>query len=576
MLRRPHLGSWAVFCFALASCGSGPTDPNLGPDGQVIPTTCVDENTASLEVGQAVEYVGAYARFFCLEGHGDAPLDFVLTLVAAGTTGLDLEVESNNSIAPRTSPSPGPSETPPAEAPTPDDAFHLALREWEIAELGRLITGPGLPGARSPAAPAAIPSVGETLVLNAQANVGGTPSGACELPLNVTARVEAVSTRAIVVADIGNPSGGFTSTDYQRYAAQFDTLLAPLAETHFGPATDIDANGRTILFFTKEVNRLTPRNANSFTAGFFFARDLFPRQRSADGRFSGCTHSNEAEILYLLVPDPLGTINGNDRSRAEVDQLTLGTVIHEYQHLINAGRRLYVNRLSASLWAEEPWLNEGLSHIAEELLFYRASGLAPRSNIGQVQLVLAGFRALSALDRHLKHNFLRFFDFLERPESHGPYDASVSLETRGAAWHFLRYLADRSSGDAAFFFDLVDSNTRGLANLAEVVGGMESLFEHLSHWRVATYADSRVANLAESDRDLSWDLPSIHGRVSSGSYPIRSVTLSSGLAVTRDLDPGGAAHFRFGVATDALASVDVRVNGLLPPAPLRAIVLRTR
>src|SRR5204863_8605906 len=88
--------------------------------------------------------------------------------------------------------------------------------------------------------------------------------------------------------------------------------------------------------------------------------------------------SNFAEMFYLIVPDPSGTINGNVRTKAEVTQSSISVLAHEYQHLINAARRLYINDAEDF---EEVWLNEGLSHIAEELLFYRTAGLQPRSNI---------------------------------------------------------------------------------------------------------------------------------------------------------------------------------------------------
>jgi hypothetical protein len=152
----------------------------------------------------------------------------------------------------------------------------------------------------------------------------------------------------------------------------------------------------------------------------------------------------------------------------------------------------------------------------------------------------------------------------------------VTLETRGAAWSFLRYLADRSPNEAAFLFDLVDSRIRGLANLAEVLGGSAVLFDRLSDWRIAIYGDGRVFGLAERHRDLSWDLNSIHGQLGSGSYPIRSVTMSSGVAVDRTLVPGGAAYLRFAAEPGVTATVDLVSNGTLPPGTFRATVLRTR
>ncbi len=83
-------------------------------------------------------------------------------------------------------------------------------------------------------------------------------------------------------------------------------------------------------------------------------------------------------MFYVLVPDP-NAVFSDKRAFADIQSLTPGTLAHEYQHLINAGRRLYVN--TTSDYPEAVWLNEGLSHIAEELLFYKATHLAPRQNI---------------------------------------------------------------------------------------------------------------------------------------------------------------------------------------------------
>ena len=90
------------------------------------------------------------------------------------------------------------------------------------------------------------------------------------------------------------------------------------------------------------------------------------------------TASNEGEMFYMPVPDPNKTINANYADKAILASGNLAVLVHEFQHLINAGRRIYVNNASSF---EEVWLNEGLSHIAEELLYYRISGNSPRSNI---------------------------------------------------------------------------------------------------------------------------------------------------------------------------------------------------
>ena len=147
----------------------------------------------------------------------------------------------------------------------------------------------------------------------------------------------AVTDKAIVVADTGNPVGGFTADEYRSIGVTFDTLVDPIDRGAFGAPSDIDNNGHVIMFFTQAVNELTPPQSSTVTLGFFYARDLFPKAAPAPGP---CLGSNVGEVFYLLVPDTGGVVNTNKRSNSLVTTLTNGTVAHEYQHLINASRRM--------------------------------------------------------------------------------------------------------------------------------------------------------------------------------------------------------------------------------------------
>ena len=73
-----------------------------------------------------------------------------------------------------------------------------------------------------------------------------------------------------------------------------------------------------MIFFTKEVNKLTPRGSNGVIGGFFFERDLFPTptRRSVQGR---APTSNVGEMFYVLVPDPNAVFSDKrtKRRRAE-------------------------------------------------------------------------------------------------------------------------------------------------------------------------------------------------------------------------------------------------------------------
>lgn len=269
-----------------------------------------------------------------------------------------------------------------------------------------------------------------------------TSNNPCQNITLRTGRVEAETQHLTIVADVSNPANGFTAADYQAFASTFESLVWPVLTENFGVPADIDGGGRVVAFFTRAVNELTPAGSTSFVGGFFFARDLFPKV--AAGRFQGCAGSNEAEMFYILAPDPTGSL-GLAHSTAFVRNLAVGVIGHELQHLINSSRRLFIN--TTAEWPEKVFMEEGLSHIAEELLFYEASGVPPKSNVSAATIQSAS-SITAAANAYATSNLGRFSRYLKDPSDQSPYANNDVLETRGAAWSWLRYLADRGSASA--------------------------------------------------------------------------------------------------------------------------------
>jgi hypothetical protein len=400
-------------------------------------------------------------------------------------------------------------------------------------------------------------------------NVGiASPCGSSTMR---TGRVAAISARAIVVHDTTNPAGGFTDADYRRFAAAFDTLITPVTDAAFGAPTDIDFNGKSVIFFTRAVNELTPSGSGAFIAGFFHPRDLIPRVYYGA---SYCPGSNEREMFYMLVPDPAGAVNNNPRSVGFVDSLTLGTIAHEQQHLINFARRAYVN---GAFFDEEVWLNEGLSHIAEELVFYRATGTAPRQDIGGSSFGAPSFDG--PFTQFMSANFGRLSLFLQTPHDFSPYSSDDDLATRGAVWAFLRYAADqRGSADGDVWMQLTNSITSGAYNLREVFGN--GVHRMMHDWAVSVYTDGYVAGLAPVHSEASWDFRTAYPAMpmSPRPYPLEAAvrTLSDQVPYAVTLRGGSAAFLRFGVTAGREAAVRVTSAGLVPPAVVLATIVRTR
>jgi len=408
-------------------------------------------------------------------------------------------------------------------------------------------------------------NVGQVLSLNT------TSSTSCSNPVYRGGRVAAITSKAIVVADTANPLPGFSDAQYQSIGVTFDTLVDPLDRAAFGEPSDIDKNGKILIFFTRAVNELTPQGSSTFIGGFFHERDLFPTAGTQD--LQACAGSNVGEMFYMIVPDPFGTINGNRRDTAFVRRLTIGTIGHEYQHLINASRRLYVNDADSF---EESWLNEGLSHIAEELLFYRVSGLAPRRNLTAAN-VRATQQVVTAFNEHMSADLTRYQEYLKRPSTTSPYGDNDSLQTRGATWSLLRYLADRrGSSDADTWMQLDNSKTAGIDNLRGVFGN--DIMSLIRDWTTSAFTDD--TNFAGGDgayQQPSWSLRSLYTQLFNPPFPLVITPVVESAATNVQLVGGGAAYLRFTVPPNSQASLDWSGPGGVPVSPvLRWTLVRTR
>jgi hypothetical protein len=475
---------------------------------------------------------------------------------------------------------------------TPDVRFHLALRGREREQLRRQLpaagralragrVAPSFSVAASPSAGALAPGAAPSLAkvpatkdalvrLNVQSTSG------CERADYRGGRVAAVGARSIIVADTANPAGGFSDEQYARFAATFDSLVYPQDVRYFGEPGDVDDNDRSVIFFTRAVNELTPRNSETYIGGFFFGRDLFPVAENRAQQYAGCAGSNEAELFYMLVPDPNGVVNGNRRALTFVESVTTGVLAHEFQHLINLSRRIAID----SPTEESVWLNEGLSHVAEEVMFFRASGVDARGNIDAAR-VRSTERVRNAFNSYQGSNFGRLRAYLLNPEGNSPYAADDSIATRGATWQFLRYAVDRtaSGGDeTAVFRALVNSRLSGFQNLNAVFGG--NALNLARDWAVAQYTDDANIgpNLRTSYQFASWNYRDIYAALAnSAGFPLAVKAVpASGTPVQSTVVAGGATYLRFAAAPDAPATVRLASAGAALPADVQLVLVRTR
>jgi len=362
-------------------------------------------------------------------------------------------------------------------------------------------------------------------------------SDLCTTFFSVRGVVKAVGKKVQVALDVNAAANGFTAADFTAIAAEFDDLIFKTDTSWFGAPTDINKDGRVTILYTPEVNKFTPKGSNSYIGGFFWGGDLFTKAdyQAASPPIS-CPQTNEQEVFYLLAADPSGTF-GDPRSTALVRQSTRGTIAHEFQHMINQGIRQF-NPDADSF--EVDWLNEGLSHFAEEA-------------VGRASRGFGDFQSLSFSDvrtntddynAFFQQNLARFSTWLVRPDTSSPIgsNADKDLGPRGAAWALLRYTADHyAPGNArAFFRRLVAGPQISVTNLVARAG--VPFDQIISGWLIANYTDNLgVSSLDARYSYVSWNMPGAVAGAAGRNYPLRVFT--PGAPFTTTAQSGSGVYF---------------------------------
>ncbi|MFW6192330.1 MAG: hypothetical protein ACOC83_02495, partial [Gemmatimonadota bacterium] len=394
--------------------------------------------------------------------------------------------------------------------------------------------------------------------------------------------VRAVGENVALVEDLDAPSPSFPEETWRALRDEFDEVVFPTDSLYFGGPADIDGNGRIVVLFTPEVNRLTPRSATGRIGGFFLPLDLTD---SGDPEGSGlqgpggevCPASNEGELLYLAAADPEGEF-GSPLREDQALRNARSVAAHELEHLLSAEQRLVFGDAAFDELGEV-WLQEGLAHVAEEVVGLRLMDLAPGENIGWDEIE-GDRRQLDRFNTFHLDNFARLDLFMRQPTA-APVLATADpggaagLQMRGFAWSLLRWAADAEGGDreeVELFRSLSrggPSHLSGVENLEQAVG--RSWADLLGDYRLALALDDTGVDGVPADLGFAtWDIRSVFAglseNASSGdSFPFRFPLAVTELpvettAVDFDVRPGTAAYFRVQGA-DGTGPASVRLAG---------------
>jgi hypothetical protein len=365
----------------------------------------------------------------------------------------------------------------------------------------------------------------------------------CDDFVSVTATAEVVREKvAIYVDNASTVLQRYSTAELNDIARIFDDYLYPVDTLNFGRESDIDANGVVQVLLTPKINALSANcnSTGSIILGYFFALDLLPDP-----------NSNGGEVFYSLVPDPLSSAAPNCDVPKSFAQVNLApTFVHEFQHMISYNQHAIVRNSNNS---EDTWLNEGLSHYAEELA-------------GRIVPDTTGQPAGTTYTQYALSNYLNAYEYLENPEATfliSPAGTGGSLEERGAGWLFVNWAADQfGSGfdnlaefrvrGTDFTRALVQTELNGAVNVETHAGVPFSTL--VTQWLLANYLDNLPGFTPASERlqyltlDLRLQFDQLHDQRPSDfarEFPLRPDSTRTGsYSRTGTLRQGSGRHLR--------------------------------
>jgi hypothetical protein len=239
-----------------------------------------------------------------------------------------------------------------------------------------------------------------------------------------------------------------------------EQIILPRLKILFGTAADIDNDGRLAILVTPTIND------EKVAVGFFNPANFYNRNIDTNSDIYNPA-SNEMDIIYIAAPDE------SSNTSYSVESI-IATIAHELTHAITYTRKTWQRQIDGETNAvrEELFLDEGLSHLSENLCGFGKSG-------GNIKFLQKYF------DDTASYSFCKSNRF-------GQED---SAGMRGAITMFLSWLYwemggmeyDKfepgkliDCGGITFLKKIVDSTDTGWENIGKAVGiPTDKLFEEM-------------------------------------------------------------------------------------------------
>lgn len=268
----------------------------------------------------------------------------------------------------------------------------------------------------------------------------------------------------------------------------FDATIHPTNTRLFGAAPDpgVDRDPKVYILLSPSVGA----KGQESTLGYFAQRDEYPADPAGSGAFK---RSNAKELLTL-----------NSRIVATgTKEDYLGTLAHEFQHMINFNQKVILGRASK---AEETWVDEGMAMYAIEANGYglKTGGPVLAAHVKRFQAD-AGSYSLT--------------DWAKNPDG----------SAYGAVYLMMVYLADRFG--EGFISDVVGTKKTGIPNLDALLAPKGLRFDQVFRdWALANWVSARLDPAPDAYGYKSLFISGANGPTALSGFKARSLAVGKELS----------------------------------------------
>lgn len=252
----------------------------------------------------------------------------------------------------------------------------------------------------------------------------------------------------------------------QQMTQYYSAYGKPVVESYFGTPTDIDGNGKLVVFATPI--------AKGDTVAFVWQGDFFDNDAPYP---QGCPASNEMELIYFNTDDILAI---QDQSYH-----ALSVLAHEAKHVVSLYNRLIASRRAGTSRSHPTWIEEGTAEIAGEMssrVAWAATGGPPVGSRlegsdfypgNQLKVTPENYGVLLDLARTVWYLSSQPNGVVVTPDG-----AAEGSDVYGSGWTFMRWLGDAygragtaPEADATLFRAMNDSLAgQGTTGITEQTG----------------------------------------------------------------------------------------------------------